>query len=95
MSLTPLRHRLIRPFVAVVLVAIVGAAASVGPVGAQDVQSLKERAATLADELSKLQEQSEVANEQYLGVQTRITGLGSEIDDGIFSLHPGNLARDG
>ena len=87
MSLTPLRHRLIRPFVAVVLVAIVGAAASVGPVGAQDVQSLKERAATLADELSKLQEQSEVANEQYLGVQTRITGLGSEIDTTKVSVH--------
>jgi len=87
MSLTPLRHRLIRPFVAVVLVAIVGAAASVGPVGAQDVQSLKERAATLADELSRLQEQSEVANEQYLGVQTRITGLGSEIDTTKVSVH--------
>lgn len=70
------RHRLTAVLLAVVLIA--GITLSGGGAGAQSVESLRDRAQALADELDDLEQRSNELNEEYLELSERLAVLEDE-----------------
>ncbi len=74
-------RRLFRLFVALLTVGMLGALLSPAPASAQDdVETLRSRAASLADQLQDLEREAAIADEDYLGTLDELEKLYTEIN---------------